>query len=416
MKSNISKKWGVSPFLLICCIVFALFSCKDDKDIEPAKPGVIVPEDSCDLAVIVYIAAENSLGRPNPWKNNKSFADLDIDEMISAANDIPLDKRLLIYYDSPAQPQLLEINRQQGKVVLEKRIEENSADAITFEKILKHITTQYPSRHQALVMWSHASGWIPGPNKSFAIDNLTNSTSDKGSEIDIPDLRQAIENLNLHFDYIMFDACFMQCIETAYELRKTTDYIIASPAEIPGDGAPYNLIMPMLMAPSEDNCKAIVDTYFNAYWGNDGAVLSVIKTAELDSLLSLTRELCPDYYTLAPELNTYGIQPYCVFVEYSSWKPEYFDMGSVMNRMLSQSDYSLWLEQLDKTVINKHFTGRWLSIYESWTFSPYIIDSEHVALTSIFVPNTKYDMNTSYNEAIKHTQWYKDFTRQQDLR
>lgn len=412
----------MSPFLVMLFLALILPSCHDSNELKPninpqdtiPTEEVIIPEDSCDFAVIVYIAAENSLGKQWPSLNNKSFAELDIEEMVEAAADIPLSNRLFVYFDSPLEPQLLEINSQEGKILLETRIEENSADPVTFEKILKRITTKYPSHHQALVMWSHASGWIPGPKKSFGIDNLTNGTTDKGSEIEIADLRQAFENLNIHFDYIMFDACFMQCIETAYELRKSTDYIIASPAEIPGNGAPYNLIMPLLMEPSEENCKAIISTYFADYEDKDGAILSVVKTSELDSLLNLTRELCPDYYTVAPNLDTYGIQPYCVFMEYTTWKPEYFDMGSVMNRLLSQSDYSLWVEQLDKTIINKHYTDSWLSVYASWDFAPNIIDPDHLALTSIFVPNAKYDKNTTYNESIKQTQWYKDFTRNKD--
>lgn len=412
-----NKKWDFLPFLVLIFLASSLLSCHKDKELKPQ----IIPEDSCDVAVIVYIAAENSLGKPNYWFDYKSFADLDLEEMINASGDIPLSSRLIVYYDSPSQPQLLEINRQQGKVVLENRIEENSADPTTFEKVLKYVTTKYPSRHKELVMWSHASGWIPGPKRSFGIDNLTNSYVDNGSEMEISDMRRVFEHLNLHFDYIMFDACFMQCIETAYELRNHADYIIASPAEIPGDGAPYDLIMPLLMSPSEKSCKDIVDTYFSNYEDNDGAILSVIKTSELESLLKLTRELCPDFYTVSLTLNaystnssnrkTYSIQPYCGFDERAHWKPEYFDMGSVMNRLLSQSDYTLWTEQLNRTVINSRFTDSWMSIYRAF-FNPYIIDPDHVALVSIFIPYEKYNLNTTYNEDIKQTLWYRDFVLQ----
>ena len=39
-----------------------------------------------------------------------------------------------------------------------------------------------------------------------------------------------------HFDFVLFDACFMQSIEVAYALRNFTDYYIGSPTEIPGPG------------------------------------------------------------------------------------------------------------------------------------------------------------------------------------
>lgn len=402
-----NEKWGMSSFLVLIVLTFLFLSCDrpTDRPTNKYEKG-----DTCDLAVIVYIAAENSLGEQRVQLGNKSFAELDIEEMVAAASCIPLSKRLLVYYDTPEQPKLYEINRQQGKVLLETRTEENSADPKTFEKVLKEIMSRYPSKRQALVMWSHASGWIPAPKKSFGIDNLTNSQIDSGAEMEIADMRQALDNLGIHFEYIMFDACFMQCIETAYELRHHADYIIASPAEIPGNGAPYNLIMPMMMDPSEAKCMAIADTYYDYYKTNDGCVLSVIKTSEMEALLAKTRELCPDFYTLAYDLDTYDVQPYCSHFAGSGWKPEYFDMGSVMSRLLSLSDYQDWVGQLDRTVINRRFTDQWLSIYSRFFFRPIIIDSEHIAAVSVFVPNVGYDYNTTLNEAIKETLWYKNYT------
>lgn len=408
-------KWGITSFLVFfisIISVLSLGSCHDGKEIKPKE---IMP-DSTDMCVIVYMAAENSLSKIADHSTNQTFAEKDIKEMIKVSADIPLTCRLIVYLDSPKLPQLFEINRLQGKVSLQTRVEEDSADPVTFENILHHIATQYPSRHHGLVLWSHASGWIPPRRKTFGIDNLTNSKEiDKGSEMEIADLHRALDNLNrdlnVYFDYIMFDACFMQCIETAYELRNNTDYIIASPAEIPGDGAPYNLIMKQLMNPSEENCKLIIEKYYQSYLYGSGSVLSLIKTSELESLLSLTKKLCPDFYTRSYELNTSYIQPYCGFMSLTSWKPEYFDMASVMNRLLAESDYQEWLNQLERTVILRRNTDRWMSIYSCWDFYPVIIDPNHLALASIFVPNSKYDYNTNYNEAIKQTLWYKDFTK-----
>lgn len=411
---NKIEKWGKSPFLLVFVIIFSVFSCDDPVNIDPDKPGgdtIIDAPDTSDVCVLVYMAAENSMSQTANYQTRETFVDLDLNEMVRAASQIPLSSRLLVYLDDREQPRLLEINSQEGKVVLETRIEENSTDPATFEEILRHVTTQYPSRRHALVMWSHGSGWIPpARNNTIGIDNLTNSLNNRGSELEIADMRQALDNLNLHFDYIMFDACFMQCIETAYELRHNTDYIIASPAEIPGDGAPYDKIMSCMMNPSEENCKRLVDIYFEDYMYSDGAILSLVKTSCLDTLLQETRQLCGNYYNLAYELNTDGIQPYCSFTHYSSWKPEYFDMASVMNRMLNAADYDTWYQQLTQAVISRHSTDHWLSIFEGYSFSPNVIDPDHLAIVSIHVPNEKYDLNTTYNEAIKKTQWYKDFT------
>ena len=101
-------------------------------------------------------------------------------------------------------------------------------------------------------MWSHGSVWIPPAkapgkiSKTIGVDNNMNNETNYGSELEIPDMRKELEEIGVHWDYIFFDACFMQCVETAYELRSLTDYIIASPADIPVLGAPYDKIMDCL--------------------------------------------------------------------------------------------------------------------------------------------------------------------------
>ena len=54
-----------------------------------------------------------------------------------------------------------------------------------------------------------------------------------------------------HFDFVLFDACFMQSIEVAYALRNFTDYYIGSPTEIPGPGARYDVLVPALFSDGE---------------------------------------------------------------------------------------------------------------------------------------------------------------------
>ena len=49
---------------------------------------------------------------------------------------------------------------------------------------------------------------------------------------------------NYRTDYLLFDACFMANIETLYDLRECTDYVIAAPCEIMGEGFPYERAMP----------------------------------------------------------------------------------------------------------------------------------------------------------------------------
>ena len=40
----------------------------------------------------------------------------------------------------------------------------------------------------------------------------------------------------------------MQSVEVVYQLRNRADYFIGSPTEIPGPGAPYEVVVPALFA------------------------------------------------------------------------------------------------------------------------------------------------------------------------
>ena len=79
--------------------------------------------------------------------------------------------------------------------------------------------------------------------------------------MEIADLAAALTG---HFDFIMFDACFMASVEVLYELRDKADYFIASPAEIISDGFPYEAAAPYFWGGEED-LKQVCREYYNYY-------------------------------------------------------------------------------------------------------------------------------------------------------
>lgn len=405
---------------MVLLLLVSITSCRKKEVID-------IPTGPAETTVIIYMAAENSLSAYATSQRR----DADLNELVRAAKSIPLDCRVVVYVDDTDMPRTYSISAHQGLTTLQVMPEHDSADPNNFERTISLLVADFPARQYGLVLWSHGSGWIPQhhtspsnvatgapgkPQHTFGIDNNLNlgtneKGADKGTEMNIDDMRTALEHIGIHWRYILFDACFMQCVEVDYELRNLTDYIIASPAEIPGEGAPYDVIMPQLTHPTEQNITAITDGYYNNYSTNGGCVISVVKTNELDSLLSLTRQLMPDFYTRGYDLDCDLVQPYCAYIYHSSWKPEYYDMASVMHHALTDYDYLLWTQQLQRTVIAQQHTGSWPSIYYNYGFRPYFFDREHLAIMSIFVPNRKYDLSTTYNQDIRQTSWYKAYNQ-----
>lgn len=399
---HLTKKIFVS--LSVCLMAcFALSSCKHNEP-EPEFPS------KKRKTIIVYMAGENSLA---------PYTAPDIQEMQDAAGDIPKDCNFIVYIDDHKYPQIIVMSEKNSEHT-ETLEERDSCDPDEFYNTLKDLTSRYPADSYGLVCWSHASGWVSKPKKTFGIDNNKNSySSDAGTRLEIPDMRKQLERLNIRWDYILFDACFMQCIEVAYEMRNVTDYIIASPAEIPGEGAPYNLIMKGLCMDGQKAAEEIAKAYFdyhNQLFLNqhvqftNGVVLSVIKTSELENLLQATKDILPDFYTQAYTFDTSNIQAYGPRTKIEEFT-EYFDMGSAMNKFMSGPEYEKWSEQVRRTFISRSYTSQWGSAF--YDVYPAITDENHLTVCSIFIPNHKYDY-AGHNESIKETQWYHDYTRTQN--
>ena len=90
---------------------------------------------------------------------------------------------------------------------------------------------------------------------------------DTGQGTDYMELSELADILSAcpHLDFLLFDACFMSSVETAYELRRYTDFYVGSPTENPGPGAPYDIIMPYMFTPGA--AAQMAQAYFEVYEG-----------------------------------------------------------------------------------------------------------------------------------------------------
>jgi len=88
-----------------------------------------------------------------------------------------------------------------------------------------------PSDRYILVLWDHGYGTMGG----FGADELNDRATMKVSEI-----AEAIDASKMYFDLIVFDACLMGTVETAYALRNYGNYLIASEDSTPAGGLYYS--------------------------------------------------------------------------------------------------------------------------------------------------------------------------------
>ena len=123
-----------------------LVSCKKD---EPE------PDRTMKRVVVVYMAAENSLS---------PFANYDLEEIRKGMTSIPDSCQVVVYFDNASSqaPEILTFDSKNGEQVLyQYRNDPISTDSATMQQALAIIQQKGPARSYGLVMWSHASGWVP---------------------------------------------------------------------------------------------------------------------------------------------------------------------------------------------------------------------------------------------------------------
>ena len=345
--------------------------------------------------ILVYMVGDNDLSGAL-WG--------DLDEMLSGSSAIPDSCNVLVYSDGTDLPCIYRLTSARR---LEKWFsypkEQNSCDSLVFLQVLKKMVHAFPSEHYALVMASHASGWIPRSNvrrRTFGIDNNANSGSNVRAEMEIGMLRGVLETLP-HFDYVFFDACFMQSVEVAYELKEVTDCVIGSPAEIPGPGAPYHKMMHALCAA---DIGQIVNGYHSYYPQGvfSGVVLSAVCTAALDELA---------YQTVPHVVSLFHGRRENASPFFQDYSPSYhsytncFDMNSVMYNLLSDEEYARWEVCFSKAVPFRPPTASWYSSYNYGTTCR-VYDAEHYGAVSMYLPSET-DYSAKWNDSFKQMRWYK---------
>jgi hypothetical protein len=378
-----------------------------DEEATPRLPGNV--GDTLERTIIFYMAAENSLN---------SYMTADSVEIAWGTDSLPEHTRAVLFLDDVKSSRLC-VGMRGLPLQTVKTYEGNicSTDSQSMVNIFHDILRLYPARSYGLVMCSHASGWLfddpvtkarDSRRRSFGIDNGKRTTANQGQKMNIPTLAGVLEGCT-HFDYVMFDACFMQCIEVAYELRHTADYIIASPAEIPGTGAPFTKLMRLLAATPTDaaTAAAIAERYASEALSSTyrGAELSVIRTDRLEHLAQATAPIMQQLLANAKELNTYGVQHYYPDL-WSTYYPAFYDMKHLLYAHLDSATYAQWDRVFEEAVPTQALTPSWYSAY-NWGSQQYLIDQTHTGGVSIYIPRSTHK-TLGWIDDYHRLQWYKD--------
>lgn len=420
------------PVLFIITALAPLQGCRDDDDHEDTP----LPTDTTSTShgkriVLHYMAAQNSLGAPD--SDGWSYAHDDLNEMLEGSRYLAEGDTLAVLVDDDDLPRIYAFYRNctAPLTLYTFSSDINTADPASLKTFLTWAAARFGSEIYGLGVGTHANGWIPSSNTqyyapskfSIGIDtgpggNLysdRDANGNLGAQMNVTDFAQAIEESGISLHYLFFDCCLMQNVETAYALRHTADYIVASPMSINVYGANYTHLMQNGLF--SDHIEDIAATYFadvtdpaqQSKYQDYGLVISVVNTAELEALAACAKQVVVPHFNSTRSYNLDSTLHYYYYDRYYYYTiPHYFDALSGLEPILTADEMELWRRQLNLTVAYRHMSPRIL-------LGPYLsdfvsVDSAYCAALSMFLPQTSYALHGSrynFNEQFRQTEWYQ---------
>jgi len=391
---DIKRYFTEARQLLCLCfsiVILLLSSCKKDElsDKLPLR------------TVIVYMIADNNLDY---------FSIKDINEM-EAGFDNSFNGNLIVYVDrakgaNPSHPVVYKISKDTTDNITSEISfvygEQNSANGDIMFGVLSDIINKYPAQSYGLILWSHGTAWYPAGTNISELKNTTINGNfnqfpltksfgkDGANELNIQNLKTVFP---VHFDFIIFDACYMGSIEVVYELKDKIDYILSSATEVLSAGYPYTQVTAALFEPVVNYEKVAMD-FFNSYDTLSNALksasVSVIKTSKLTDLANQISVIMNDTGNLK-HVNVSNIQQFTVN------KANFlFDLKDFIFRV---TDNSKCLEKLSRTLSDVVvFKASTSTIFDE-------LQIKNFSGLSIYVPDTS---NCKYYDFYKTLDWYKD--------
>ncbi len=405
----------MKKLMMMLCALAVMAACShDDSNNGDNRPAAMTDG----RVVLVYMAAENSLSPQ---------VAVSLEQMKAASSLIGSGNTLLVYVDRSEPRELPWMARiADGRVTDSVSLKdmnisqknELASDPQVMERVISYAVSHYPAkRDYGLVLWGHSSGWLVDPDsvvvtRAFGVDNGQNSHSNIGKWINMPTLARVLCKNPAHWKFIFADCCNFMCLESLYELRSVTDYIIGSPAEIPSVGAPYKTVVPAMFNAADDFYRGIADCYYAQQVYGRSLPMSVVNTSQLSAVAQATRTVLSDirsrlgggyadmtglihYYNTGATFNT----DYNIF----------YDAGDFVRKYAQGTASQSWFQALDRAVVYKLFvpswnTGKqWAAFYNDFTAT----EDRYHGVSMFVAQSPEKGSYARYNSTIRNLQWYK---------
>ena len=297
-----------------------------------APPGA-PPIKPAHWTVLAYVSGDNNLS---------PYGKTDLGEMKRIGSRTGLN--LLAQYDPSGGGGTRRFYLRKGTLIdadaLSNLGETNMGDSKVLSSFLEWGLTTYPAERTCIILWNHGAGWddtnvyravnklgakiarkgIFGPRaghlralgrrsqQTFFASSITRGVRDRAIAFDdqAMDFLDNIELKNVmtttaaklgrRIDLLAMDACLMNMLEVAYQLRDSVGMMVGSEEIEPGDGWPYDQAFKILGGPqipsAEDFARHCVDAYVASYKPTDAVTQSALDLTKIAPVVHALDDFC----------------------------------------------------------------------------------------------------------------------------
>lgn len=301
MKNKLKQVLSLLGVLLCFC------SC-ELSDSTDDTPEVVKPK--C-ATLLFYMVGENDLS---------DYMEVNIANMITGYKQTDSVANILVYKDVDDTPKLYLLDKDSYGTVTLKTVKtyqnQASVDPEVMSEVLNDVFTNYPALKKGVVFSSHADGSLLQTStigkRSFGMEKINGTYYG----MNITDINEALSKC-AYLDMVMFDACLMANIETAYEIKDRAKYLLATPNSVPGNGFPYQYVISDLLKMDKASLEHAAEQYYNYYRMNsvewdDFVAVSLTDLTKISSVAEAMDSLCriPCVRNKIEMLETEDIQKY----------------------------------------------------------------------------------------------------------
>lgn len=235
---------------------------------------------TAEWTVLVYIQANNNLG---------PYAEANIADMIQGMYADSSAVNILVQWEKPNATQTLRYKVTKNGLVLLGTLNYGMGEypAQSLIDCTQWVKNDFAAKHYCFILWNHGNGIEDTRARGILYDDYY-GTFLSNSNLTLA-ITAMVQILGQPIDILGMDACLMNMVEIAYQVRNKALYLVGSEQTEPGDGWAYSgFIYPLTANPTcfdpKKLSQTIVTAIGNYYKGQSDYTASAFNMSYLDQL------------------------------------------------------------------------------------------------------------------------------------